>query len=177
MRLPQAKVLIWYLKVRLLPGVPFRCIDCRRFLTEPGKCPHCKQDNRYRQVNGGNPGLFGCDTLPGHDVAVFCEGEFDVMLLDQEAGDLAGTVTLGSASGRLDLEWVHYLLPVSRFLLAYDADQAGDKGAEALESISARMRHARVPKLNPRDKDVTDYYKAGGNLHDWVKFLISQCEE
>ncbi|MHB2021023.1 MAG: hypothetical protein ACYCW6_29145, partial [Candidatus Xenobia bacterium] len=49
---------------------------------------------KYRHVKGSQPILFGSDTLQGRETALLCEGEFDAMLLAQEAGDLVGVATL-----------------------------------------------------------------------------------
>jgi DNA primase len=135
----------WYLKVRRAAGQP-----------------------KYTQVRGGQVALFGTDTLPGRDVAVVTEGEFDAMLLQQEVGDLAGVVTLGSASARLPDAWVPYLLGVQRLLIAYDADAAGAEGVAAWQALSPRTQRL----LPLAGKDVTDFYLAGGDLRAWVRFAL-----
>jgi Toprim-like len=90
---------------------------------------------------------------------VVCEGEFDAMLLYQDAGDLCGVITLGSASDPLDVPtWASYLLPVTRLLVAYDVDSAGEKGASRLLEITKRAERLPVPKLGETDKDITDFY-------------------
>jgi hypothetical protein len=141
---------IWYLKARRASGEP-----------------------KYMQVKGGKANaLYGADTLRGQSVAVICEGEFDAMLLHQEAGDLVGVATLGSASGRLDLRtWGAYLLPIARLLVSYDLDDSGDHGAQHLTELTARARLIRVPM---GDKDVTDAWKAGANLRQWISEEIAK---
>jgi DNA primase len=136
----------WYLKVRRAAGQP-----------------------KYTQVRGGQIALFGADTLPGQDVAVVTEGEFDAMLLHQEVGDLVGVVTLGSAATRLPDAWVPYLLGVRRLLVAYDADAAGAEGAAAWQALSTRTQRL----LPLAGKDVTDFYLAGGDLRAWVQFALA----
>lgn len=143
---------IWYLKVR-------RPTD----------------DPKYKKVVGSKIGLFGAETLGTHEMGVLCEGEFDCMLLHQEAGDLVGVATMGSAADPLQVStWARYLLPVSRFLIAYDMDGKSERGAEALTALSARMRRIQVPKLQQNDKDLTDYWRSGGNLRDWITFEIER---
>lgn len=143
---------IWYLKIRRAAGRV-----------------------KYLQVKGSRPALFGADTWRGHDVAVMCEGEFDAMLLYQEAGDLAGVGTLGSAGGHLDLSaWGDYVLPVARLLVAYDLDGAGAKGAARLTGMTARAQRVMVPAL-PGVKDITDFWKAGGKLRAWLAFEIARA--
>lgn len=137
---------MWYLKVRRAAGPP-----------------------KYSQVSGGQIALFGAETLSGRDVAVVTEGEFDAMLLHQEAGELAGVVTLGSAAARLPDAWVPHLLGVQRLLVAYDTDAAGAEGAAMWESISAHAQRL-VPLAG---KDVTDFYLAGGDLRAWVQLAIA----
>lgn len=145
---------IWYVKVRRATGKP-----------------------KYAQVTGGHPALFGAETLAGHDIAVLCEGEFDVMLLHQHVGDLVGVATLGSEGNRLDVPaWAAYLLPVSRLLIAYDVDGKSKRGAGVLVAMTARARRLTVPKLKDGDKDITDYHKSGGHLRDWLLFELARLD-
>ena len=91
------------------------------------------------------------------------------MLLHQEAGDLVGVATLGSAAARLPDAWVPYLLGVQRLLVAYDTDAAGAEGAAMWEAVTSR-----VQRLLPlAGKDVTDFYLAGGDLRAWVQFALA----
>lgn len=130
---------------------------------------------KYKKVSGSKAGLFGAETLIDHEIAVLCEGEFDCMLLHQQAGDLAGVATLGSASDRLDVAaWARYLLPIARFLVAYDVDGKSERGVESLKTLSARMRRVFVPKLRSDDKDITDCWRAGGSLRDWIAFEMAR---
>jgi DNA primase len=144
---------IWYVKTRRETGEP-----------------------KYIMVKGSVPALFGADTLRGQSVGVLCEGEFDAMLLHQEAGDLAGVATLGSASASLDLSaWGDYLLPVARLLVAYDLDKAGKTGADKLAGLTARARRVSVPAM-PNVKDLTDFWKVGGKLRDWLAFELARFD-
>jgi len=136
----------WYLKVRLATG-----------------------QAKYSQVSGGQVALFGADTIANHDTVVVTEGEFDAMLLHQEAGDLVGVVTMGSAAARLPDSWVPHLLGVQRLLVAYDTDAAGAEGAARWQSVSARAKRI-VPLAG---KDVTDFYLAGGDIRAWVQLAIA----
>jgi len=124
---------------------------------------------KYKAIKGSKPGLYGVDTLTAGLPAVLVEGEFDAMLLYQEAGDLVGVATLGSASKTLGDRWLPYLLPIPTLLVAYDTDQAGENGAGALTSLTARAR--RIKPLG--GKDVTDFWKEGGNLRAWVSFHLA----
>ena len=137
---------VYYLKVRRASGHP-----------------------KYTQVSGGQIALFGADTIVGRDIVVITEGELDAMLLHQEAGDLVGVATLGSAAARLPDAWVHYLLGVKRLLVAYDTDAAGAEGAAIWEAVTSRMQRL----LPLAGKDVTDFYLAGGDLRAWIQFTLA----
>lgn len=144
---------VWYLNVRRATGEP-----------------------KYLKVKGSRAALFGAETLPGHTVAVLCEGEFDTMLLHQQAGDLAGVATLGGATCVPDLaHFGAYLLPLRRLLIAYDADRPGRKGAARLAGLTRRARRVSLPAL-PGVKDLTDFHKAGGNLHAWLAFELARLD-
>lgn len=121
---------------------------------------------KYKLVYGSRHALLGAETLGDHETAVICEGEFDAMLLEQHTGDLVGVGTMGSAGGWIDLEqWGEYLFHPRRLLLAADTDKAGDKMAERLGDMTARARRLDFPIPV---KDVTDLYKAGVDLRQWV---------
>ncbi|MEW6093079.1 MAG: hypothetical protein AB1531_03850 [Chloroflexota bacterium] len=140
----------WYIKVRRPRGKP-----------------------KYLHVRGSRPALFMANDLASHASILFCEGEFDAMLLAQEAGDLAGIATFGSASQHLDVAaWGWYLLHARRFLVAYDVDGKSENGAQGLLTLRHAIR-ANIPQLQPLDKDLTDFHKSGGNLRHWLTFWLS----
>lgn len=140
---------VWYVKVRRAMGEP-----------------------KYLQVAGGHPALFGAETLKERRTAIITEGEFDAMLLHQECGDLVGVATMGSATAHPSDLMMRYLLPVPEWLVAFDLDNAGEKGAHWWTDNSERSRRAWIPWCDQSMKDLTDFHKAGGNLREWVKFEI-----
>ena len=128
---------------------------------------------KYRKLKGGRKGLFGADTVRGSDIVIVTEGEFDAMLLYQEAGGLVGVCTLGSATGRFD--WGRYgwhLAFVKWLLIAYDIDDAGDLGAEAWKEVSGRVKRIKIP--DGTGKDITDAWKSGVNLSEWVMDVLRE---
>lgn len=131
---------------------------------------------KYLPPRGVRPALFMADTLIGQTAAVITEGEFDSLLLWQEAGDITGVATLGSASNRLDvLAWGLYLVGIKTRLLAFDADAAGETGAAGLAWLGGARRLA-VPQLRPGDKDLTDYHNHGGDLRALVAEALGMSD-
>jgi DNA primase len=108
--------------------------------------------------------------LKDHDIAFLVEGEFDALLLEQEAGDLIGVATLGSASNRnLDGRWLSYLLRCQRIVLVGDNDPAGLDWVKSMGNLSRRLCWTKVPA----GKDITEYWRKGGDLKKWITELLS----
>jgi hypothetical protein len=79
---------------------------------------------------------------------IVVEGELDALLVQQDVGDRAGVGTLGSATmGRagegIDLSIRRLLRPASGWLIATDADAAGD------EAAARWMGYARARRIRP----------------------------
>lgn len=120
---------------------------------------------KYRKLYGGRPGLWGSETISGAACVFVTEGEFDAMLLHQEAGDMVGVCTLGSASDLFDWErWGRYLIFARLYALAYDNDDAGDKAAAAWQTASRRAIRVNAPG----GKDISESWLAGVDLAAWV---------
>jgi DNA primase len=123
---------------------------------------------KYQQVKGSKSALFGLDHLAGRRVAVICEAEFDAVLLWQEAGDLVDVVALGSKGARPALPWLAHLASASRWLVALDRD--ADDVATWWGEFSGRVRRVRPLRGN----DLTDFYRAGGDLRAWVSYHLER---
>lgn len=113
---------------------------------------------KYREAYRNGPTLYpDPDAVePGRPV-ILCEGELDALLLCQEL-DGAAVGTLGGASVKWSVEILSLLLPASAWLIATDADEAGDKRALEWMKLGARCRRVRPP-----DKDWTDTHRGGCN--------------
>lgn len=126
---------------------------------------------KYQQIKGGNiNGLYGADQLGQHNIALFCEGEFDALLVQQEAGELVAPVTLSSATAILNSRWYVELTHCQRILVAYDRDVAGQKGTQRLLTLSPRFREIAVPQ----GKDMTEFYLSGGDIYNWVAGILER---
>lgn len=134
------------------------------------KCRRLYQQPKYVQIRGGSAyGLYNADalTVSGHPV-VFCEGEFDALLLQQTVSDSVTAVSLGSAGQRLARRWLPYLVDKRHLLVAYDGDEAGERGFAHLQHLSARFRRLDLPQGH----DITDFFLAGGDLKAWLSAAL-----
>lgn len=129
-----------------------------------------KDKSKYRKLYGAKAGLYGADLVRGSDIAFVTEGELDALLLGQEVGKYVGVCTLGGSSDKLDWSiWGEYLSFTKQFYIAYDNDRAGESGLERWQEMTGRAIYAKVPE----GKDITDAWKAGVNLEDWVFSFIN----
>jgi len=110
--------------------------------------------------------------MTGKAVVVLCEGEFDGLLVWQEAGDLVDVAALGSASTRPTPAHLIPLLGARHWLLAADCDIAGERAAKMWGEYTARVVRRR-PLLG---NDLTDFWRAGGDLRAWITDCLERLE-
>ncbi|MEM3460246.1 MAG: toprim domain-containing protein, partial [Candidatus Micrarchaeaceae archaeon] len=92
-----------------------------------------------RQIEAGEPKyvgpagwrncLYNVDALDGERPAMLVEGELDALAVWQEAADVALAVATGSAGGGRSGGWLGRLAYAPLVLVAFDADDAGDKAS------------------------------------------------
>jgi hypothetical protein len=124
------------------------------------------QADKYKMIAGSKRVLFGCDHLAGLPDVLITEGEFDALLVWQEARDLRDVLTMGGAKSMPSGAWLAYLVNGQRFIVATDNDGPGNEAAARwLELLGTRAQRVAVPD----GKDVTAYWQAGGNVGEWVK--------
>jgi DNA primase len=132
-------------------------------------------DLKYVQVAGGNISggslYWADDIVPGWPI-LFTEGEFDALIIWQEALDLVCPVTLGACSNNLNPRWYPILSTSPLLLTLYDADEAGDKGAARLAALTPRTKRIYVPK----GKDATDYNRFAGmrGIYKWLDATLNE---
>lgn len=146
--------------------VPGPCLACSpsRGVDGPG-CERCAPPGepgagrvqakpKYRVLPSRALPLYGADGLtPDRDrPVVVVEGELDVLAM-RDLG-FAGHVVSGTkGAGSFDEQWLDLLEPYRQFVLAYDADDAGDKGARTLSTKlgAERCVRARLPRKDAGD--------------------------
>ena len=97
---------------------------------------------------------------------VIVESELDAILVNQEAEDLAGVVSLGNAQARPDTETDKVLRGAASILVSLDFDEAGGRASWQFW-LSNYPNAKRWP--TPKGKDPGDYYQQGGNIRAWIE--------
>jgi len=129
-------------------------------------------DPKYKAVVGSkNGGLYGAgrpgNTLPN---VVVTEGEFDALLVWQEASDMVDVLSLGSAGARVNDRWLPALRPFRRFWIATDNDPSGNKAATDWLGVVGERGTRLLPPGGA--KDITDAWAAGADVRQWVMEAI-----
>jgi len=118
---------------------------------------------RYIVVSGSSsaPMIWGMD----RDAAVIVESELDGLLVNQEVGDLAGVVALGSAHMKPDRPNHEVLKGMVRILVALDSDEAGATSSWGwwMEEYKQAMRWPCIC-----GKDPSEARRNGLDLRKWV---------
>lgn len=111
--------------------------------------------------------LYG-DVVPGKPL-VIVEGEFDALLLGQELRDLAGVVTLGSASAGLTRELRLVLSSAWPRFVALDNDGAGESASGGWPSHLRRVK----PPGDIKDWTEMKSWGPGVDLRRWWGELLA----
>lgn len=120
-------------------------------------------DNRYVFV----PGSSNDAMVFGEERGVFLvvESELDGILINQEAGDIAGVVALGSSSIRPDSYTSSVLESADTVLVALDSDETGARESW-LWWVKNFPKSERWPVIE--GKDPTEAKKNGLPLREWI---------
>jgi twinkle protein len=89
--------------------------------------------------------LHGMESLPPRERRVMvCEGEFDAMSWVQLGFEKVVSTTTGAGRSDWPAEWLAPIEPATTVYLGYDADNAGEEGAEKAAAVIGRYRAKRV---------------------------------
>lgn len=114
---------------------------------------------------------FGSDFVAGLPVLI-CEGEWDAVTAYQQIGHMLNVVTTGGAGQAPEPGLLAELREkCPEWLLAMDADDAGEKGATMWESIGmSRVKRLMLPVDGD---DLNECHMVGVDLRAWLR---SECE-
>ena len=117
---------------------------------------------RYYVVPGSD--MSTLVVAPEADVFMIIESELDAYMVAGRAGDLVGTIGLGSASTKPDKDTLALLEACAHVVVSLDADEAGSKADEWWEGRFADMTIHKTP----RGKDPGEAFEVGVDIKQWV---------
>lgn len=132
-----------------------------------------KRGNKYHQVKGSNPALYGSFTIKEDQPLMIVESQFDCLLTWQLVGPDISCVATQGVSGARTVEAISEVDQASLILVAMDPDAAGEGGAEFwLECFDKNA-------IIWRDQagDLTEMVTAGLDVQAWIYEGIVACEE
>lgn len=97
---------------------------------------------------------------------VLVESELDGLLLNQEAGDICGTIALGTATAKPDTKTHGFLKDALIILISLDTDTTGTKASWAFWPGTYGTKAKRWPTI--QGKDASEARANGLDLRQWV---------
>lgn len=119
-------------------------------------------DHRYEQVLGSQECLYNVDKISSEKTTVLYEGVFDALSGQQLAPEFAHVATDDVKKCR-SARWIVKLCLSLRVLVAYDADEAGDREAAFW---TRTLSHA--VRWRPWNKDVNAMLIEGQDILEWL---------
>ncbi len=120
---------------------------------------------KHPAVSGYRQGLYNADQLTAERPALLLEGEFDALIVAQEAGDLVTPVATGGITAARQTRWVTALARLPQVWVAFDDDPPGEQAAEWwLEVLAHNARRQRPIGA----KDPNGMHLAGMDLRQWL---------
>lgn len=118
---------------------------------------------KYIYDRGGKAFLYGSPYIKDKEVVLITEGELDSLIA--WSNNVPAVSSTGGAMTFLP-EWVA-LLEGKKVYLCFDNDQTG---AEGMVKVLNLIPHAKVILIpeRPNIKDLTDYIKCGGDIHNLI---------
>ncbi len=118
--------------------------------------------DRYYDLPGSSECLYGADTISSDSTTVLYEGCFDATSGQQVAPEFAHVATADVHKCR-SARWIARLCLASRVLVAYDADEAGDR-----ESHFWTRTLSHATRWRPWAKDVNAMLVQGPDILEWL---------
>ncbi len=119
---------------------------------------------KYLYDKGSKAFLYGSLYIAEHTTVLITEGELDTLVA--WSNNIPAVTSTGGAMTFLP-EWVE-LLKGKDVYVCFDNDEAGAKGMVKVLSLLPEAKVVLIPE-RPNIKDITDYVKYGGNLHELLK--------
>jgi hypothetical protein len=131
---------------------------------------------KFGGPRGGRSVLFRLELMDYRPILLLVEGEWDAMLVWDHCADLCDVATLGGALSKLDTLDLALLTRYARVLVVHDDDRAGEQGRAYITGLQTIF--PRIHSVLPPAHDLTDFWKAGGDLRSWTaKHMSAALQE
>lgn len=127
--------------------IPIQDIDGNFIFLKLRKDPEDKSnDIKYKfYPAGSNATIYGWKMLENNNIIVICEGEFDQLILLQNA---IPAITSTAGAGTFKNEWIEPLKKMEKIYICFDKDEAGEKGAGRLiKLLSEHLPDTAIYKI------------------------------
>jgi len=145
--LPRGIVIPWFI------GADLWRINSRRPVGDP----------KYIGPAGFSNALYNVDAVQSTKPALLVEGEFDVLTVRQQVGDIITPVATGSTEGSRRPRWIAKLATCPLVLVTFDADEAGEAARRYWLRMLSNGRYWR-----PFWADINKMQQDGVDLRGWV---------
>jgi DNA primase len=132
------------------------------------------QDIKFGGPRGGRSVLFRLEFRDFRPTLLLTEGEWDAMLVWEHGADLCDVGTIGGAGAKFDTLDLALLTRYRNILVLHDDDKAGDRGRAYIQALQAAS--PRIQQVQPPAHDLTDFWKSGGDLRDWLINLTKETK-
>lgn len=119
---------------------------------------------KYIYDFGGKAFLYGSPYIQDKDLVLITEGELDALVA--WSNNIPAVSSTGGSKTFLE-EWVD-VLKNKQIYICFDNDNAGAEGMVKVLKLIPSAKVILIPE-RPNIKDITDYVKYGGNLHELLK--------
>jgi hypothetical protein len=150
--LPRGIVIPWVIEDK------FWRLNIRRPTGEP----------KYIGVKGNANGLYNAGAIKRDTVVVMTEGEFDSLVIRSTVKGIIPVAT-GTVAWARVLRWVSLLSLAYQVVIAFDADETENNNVALAVQWWKEQLGDKAIRLVPTEHDVTDMYKAGKCVANWLK--------
>lgn len=135
-----------------------------------GKFPEMG-DEEYYTVPGGSDVPYQPENIRAGFPALLVDEEFDVLTIEQNAGQLIASMALGGLNAARHQRYVDLLKSASIVMICLPRTEAG---REALEWWTSRLPNSKVWDVPPQYVNINDMKVQGANIYRWIQSGIEE---
>lgn len=166
---------MWLLYPSTIDGVPeyikYRILPFEREFTTAEKEAGL---TKFKREAGATSILFNQDAIDKFDDIIVTEGERDAITLLMAGYENVVGTTGGAQT--LKTEWYDVLKEKASIYLAFDSDDAGQKGAKEVWASRLGYGRCHVVALPEEVKDITEYFMEGNTRQEFDGLMVGSTQ-